>query len=311
MLTTNRRLTVRGFTLIELLVVIAIIAILAAILFPVFAQAREKARQTSCLSNVKQLALAVLMYSQDYDELMPSAFGNRGAAWGWNFWHPSPPAFSTGIGPITQAMAASSWANVILPYIKNQDIYGCPSGVDFNLYPASVYSAEVQRPTPGTFTYNGLMHTYPQAGIIQPADAILLWEGMGKVRIRGAVLANPTLVCLDGTQPCVYKPAAAACAAQGGESGMFGTAGTLYIHNQGLNMAFTDGHVKWRRLGGQTTNDPTLGAGATDCRVDPYGGYDAQGFPRWYWNNTGPNGEQWTCHPYLFRPDYQPTDRCW
>lgn len=63
----------KGFTLIELLVVIAIIAILAAILFPVFARAREKARQTSCLSNLKQLALGVLMYTQDYDEILPTA----------------------------------------------------------------------------------------------------------------------------------------------------------------------------------------------------------------------------------------------
>ena len=61
----------RGFTLIELLVVIAIIAILAAILFPVFAKAREKARQASCLSNVKQMCLALMQYAQDYDETLP------------------------------------------------------------------------------------------------------------------------------------------------------------------------------------------------------------------------------------------------
>src|ERR1700733_12377722 len=71
----------RAFTLIELLVVIAIIAILAAILFPVFAQAREKARQTSCLSNEKQLALAAVQYTQDYDEMWPIA--STGGQYGW------------------------------------------------------------------------------------------------------------------------------------------------------------------------------------------------------------------------------------
>ena len=87
-----------GFTLIELLVVIAIIAILAAILFPVFAQAREKARQTSCLSNLKQMGTALQLYTDDYDETIPPAFngtiaGYDGspAKWGYNytdvFWH--------------------------------------------------------------------------------------------------------------------------------------------------------------------------------------------------------------------------------
>lgn len=68
----------KGFTLIELLVVIAIIAILAAILFPVFAKAREKARQTSCLSNCKQLGLGLYMYTQDYDEMLPFNFVSDG-----------------------------------------------------------------------------------------------------------------------------------------------------------------------------------------------------------------------------------------
>lgn len=103
----------QGFTLIELLVVIAIIAILAAILFPVFARAREKARQSSCLSNLKQIGLAVHMYAQDYDERFPlSAFDPTGAGWWWN-------------SPSTRM-----WFMVIQPYIKNTQLLLCPSQTD-------------------------------------------------------------------------------------------------------------------------------------------------------------------------------------
>lgn len=96
----------RGFTLIELLVVIAIIAILAAILFPVFARAREKARQTSCLANDKQIMLGALMYAQDYDELM---LGHR----------------ITTDGGTTFVY----WGEVLQPYLKNSQILACPSDV--------------------------------------------------------------------------------------------------------------------------------------------------------------------------------------
>jgi len=93
----------RGFTLIELLVVIAIIAILAAILFPVFAKAREKARQTSCLSNVKQIGLGFMMYAQDYDETLPPGRVNAGLP--GDYW----------------------WYDCLVPYMKNTQILNCPS----------------------------------------------------------------------------------------------------------------------------------------------------------------------------------------
>jgi len=103
----NLRNELKGFTLIELLVVIAIIAILAAILFPVFAQAREKARSSTCLSNVKQLALGISMYAEDYDETMPMCY------WYLSDWSKS-----------------SLWFQSTLPYVKNNKMYYCPSKKD-------------------------------------------------------------------------------------------------------------------------------------------------------------------------------------
>lgn len=123
----------RAFTLIELLVVIAIIAILAAILFPVFAQAREKARQTACISNVKQLSLAMLMYAEDFDGLM---YHKRGR--GFNFpgcvrcnegsrvCSPSGDMYDPEIAADPD-LAPRKLINSQLPYIKTKDIFHCPS----------------------------------------------------------------------------------------------------------------------------------------------------------------------------------------
>jgi prepilin-type N-terminal cleavage/methylation domain-containing protein len=103
----------RGFTLIELLVVIAIIAILAAILFPVFARARAQARQASCTSNVKQITLGMVMYAQDYDETFPQ--------WMWDLHYVG----ATGAGSHPNN-ATTVWWNAIYPYVKNAQIFTCP-----------------------------------------------------------------------------------------------------------------------------------------------------------------------------------------
>ncbi|MCS6831475.1 MAG: DUF1559 domain-containing protein [Armatimonadota bacterium] len=102
----------RAFTLIELLVVIAIIAILAAILFPVFAQARDTARQSSCLSNMKQLTLGLLQYAQDYDE--------RFGAWDTNF-------YCAGGNNGLPRDSSAFWTMAIYPYVKNDGVYQCPN----------------------------------------------------------------------------------------------------------------------------------------------------------------------------------------
>ena len=145
----------RGFTLIELLVVIAIIAILAAILFPVFARAREKARQASCTSNVKQIMLGVIMYAQDYDEMLP---GRRKGTVGT-------PTFNCGAN-------WALWPELITPYVKNTQLFICPSnagarGYGWNYQNFGYFS--------GTSGYSSTCGR-AMAQVTQPAETIIIGD---------------------------------------------------------------------------------------------------------------------------------------
>ncbi len=145
--------TRRGFTLIELLVVIAIIAILAAILFPVFARAREKARQASCLSNVKQIALGMLMYVQDYDETFPLEWTDPAGEGSSNRY---------------------TWPGAIFPYVKNRQVFDCPSQ---SL--KSRQSDDYGIPYKGSRSYglNGYLCNQPTLGEVEePARTVMIGD---------------------------------------------------------------------------------------------------------------------------------------
>jgi prepilin-type N-terminal cleavage/methylation domain-containing protein/prepilin-type processing-associated H-X9-DG protein len=203
----------RGFTLIELLVVIAIIAILAAILFPVFAQARAKARQSACLSNMKQLGTGLMMYAQDYDETMPlnDIIGNGMAPLaGWR-----------------DPRAGDSWASGLYPYVKSLQIYVCPESVT-HPDPKSVWRSP-DRPEDGAASYlmNFITKGRPIAAVPAPADLIFLHEGEWRWRAAHC-RPRPTTPTSTKYTEINYD---------------------FYDnrHNKGATLLFADGHAKWRR----------------------------------------------------------------
>jgi prepilin-type N-terminal cleavage/methylation domain-containing protein/prepilin-type processing-associated H-X9-DG protein len=182
----------RGFTLIELLVVIAIIAILAAILFPVFAKAREKARASSCMSNVKQLGLAAMQYKQDYDEQWPLQ--------GWNKYD------TTTWGPAN----AGYWGGEIGPYVKNKQLFICPSAT---------------LKTTCNYIYGTYMDGRSDSTITDASALVWLGENTS---------TNDTFAYgVDPSAGQVMYPFVA------------GTTRLGAPHNDGANFGYCDGHAKW------------------------------------------------------------------
>jgi len=217
--------TRRGFTLIELLVVIAIIAILAAILFPVFAKAREKALQTACLSNLKQLGLAFQMYASDYDSKC-NGYNEYPAASGVNPAH------------------TRHWEEMLMPYVKNVGIFGCPS---FSFTPAEpgLYYQEqgAYGQNINLFGYTSQFQTM-QSDLDMPAETVCHADSGGN-----------DYISLPG--------------------GLWYSAGATvnFRHNETCNVAFCDGHAKAMKEGELLKYEPNTQGRKVVYSTNPYYGY--------------------------------------
>jgi prepilin-type N-terminal cleavage/methylation domain-containing protein/prepilin-type processing-associated H-X9-DG protein len=247
---------IRAFTLIELLVVIAIIAILAAILFPVFAQAREKARATTCVSNLKQLGLGWLMYAQDYDETYPMT-AQLDPAGGQYFWQAMIDPYIKGGVKSDPSTGTYAWEKL--------SIYICP---DYEKAAPAVDEAGNQR-------QGNAVGAYPLSSYAPNFAVTTAWWALGQSWAGANASAGTIAAVGEPANLVLLAPNHDCCIETWGGGGENNWTRAARRHSDGGNYALADGHVKWFRGGspqyGATADGEWPGSGVCTSKYDGNG----------------------------------------
>ncbi|HEX9996654.1 MAG TPA: DUF1559 domain-containing protein [Abditibacterium sp.] len=222
----------KGFTLIELLVVIAIIAILAAILFPVFGRARENARRSSCQANVKQIGLGIKQYIQDYDEKFP----------------------------LQGTTAATGWAIQLQPYLKSTQIFQCPSETN---PPGTTAELTAGTPQYTDYWYNQRLSGQSEASAEFIANTLMNGDGGGTVTSGGATGGNANYAMVGNGGTTLNDATIGTVSAAAFDRAITGTINYAGRHLEGANYGYADGHAKWLKPTGIVLNDSTGADAAT------------------------------------------------
>ncbi|MBL8088053.1 MAG: prepilin-type N-terminal cleavage/methylation domain-containing protein [Chthonomonas sp.] len=275
----------RAFTLIELLVVIAIIAILAAILFPVFAQAKAAAKKTAAIAQSKQLGTGIQLYLADSEDNYPLALVPDAFTGGERYYQSSAGGPYPALYPAEDIPAldfdvredGAFWINSTQPYIKNLQLAEVQGMFEVNAWVATVYNTRKKANAKSNLQMNGFLHAYNASAVASPSVLPMLWQAFGTQQLLGGSVSNPFLNC-DGVGPCRYNPSGPV---QPGQRNAFNSdiyspltgRGTHYVFGRSLIFIAADTSARTKPVGGAAG----VTAPQNSFKFDPFRLYSAAG----------------------------------